>query len=321
MMRHFKSKEDLRQNASFATTLVFTCCWTVSAAVRSALLAKEFAAPEAHVLLPFGPGWKFSSFGLFMTRPLLVVTIMFSILVDLQFIMVWFNVAVQSSRASSGRQSHEGARRYQNSLRVVVIVFEVIFLIGASILVAQDSLSNFLYFCMAFFAIILLSYAITGYRLYSLFNDAMANEATMPNEASAKLRGVAQRIKVTATANSILVLLSFATSLVAAETNKVFKEMGLIPAGCQLISVLISVCQILVATIYLSSALVSSPTRRNDQHWKMMMCYCMRIQERKKRSSSVRDAPPTQEKEKPGAVREGEHAQGRTMDEDVVVPV
>jgi len=183
---------------------------------------------------------------------------MFGMLTDYQLIMVWFNVAMKSSKVSRGVDQN-GARRYQQLIRAAVICLEASFIVGASIIIAQDNMSNFLYFCIAFFILVLIGYAGAGIRLHSLLTEAMKKQPARRDDNVAKLEKVAWLIRFTATANAVLVLLSIAASVTVAETNKVFKEMGFIPAGFHNLGVFLIVCQIWVVTNYLFSAMVPIP--------------------------------------------------------------
>lgn len=251
-MRVLDSKAKIQQNLSFTATWMFTLVWIVVALIRSAFLAKEFASPQKLTLTPFGPSWKYSSVGVYRTRPLLVVMIVFNILVDYQLIMVWFNAAINSSRVSRGT-NHNISRRYQQILQAIVICLEITFIIGASITIAQDEMSGFLNICTGFFLIVLIGYAVAGIKLHRLLSEAIAYQLPHQMANIRKLKTVAWTIRLTATANSVLVLLSLVTSIVAAETIKVMKEVGFLTSACQIVIMFLTVCQIWVTTFYLSS--------------------------------------------------------------------
>jgi hypothetical protein len=134
-------------------------------------------------------------------------------------------------------------------LKLVVVILELAYIIGASILVGQDYISKFLYFSVGFFIVALMGYAISGYTLFTLLSDAVRKQTI---RANTHMMDVARRIKLTAIANAFLILCNLVCVIGLGETNTIFKELGdFTAAGFHNAQIAVMTAQLCVITQYL----------------------------------------------------------------------
>jgi hypothetical protein len=257
-LNKYHTKKKWKNDLSFTLAVVYCFGWMLSGLARMIFLSLEFSFPEAQTLMPFGPTWKYSPYGIYQTKPLLAACTVFGMLVDYQIIVVWFSVATASTKMA------RGMKNLQFPLRIAIALFEISFLVGALILVFQDYITKFLYFCVAYFTLVIIGYGVAGYKLYHILMESLKKQPARAESTTIHLVQIGKQIKFTAITNAFLTLLQIVCSIAFGEANYQFKELGFAPAGLHHAGIAIMACQVYVITRYLQVSMSLESRRKNS---------------------------------------------------------